>query len=84
MYFISNTAGCQERLREELLEKAKAKESGGLEGLLTYDELLQLPYLTACINEGFRVYPMIGISLSRKVPNGGVKISGFDLPAGVS
>ena len=77
---IATTPGCQEKLQAEL--KA-AKPGGKLNGLLTYDELSQLPYLAACISEGLRMDPITGISLSRKVPAGGVEMGGHHLPGGV-
>jgi cytochrome P450 len=81
LYHISTTPGCQDRLRREL---ATVKRPSGLDGLATYDELAQLPYLNACIHESYRINPITGLSLSRKVPEGGVTMNGFDIPAGVS
>lgn len=81
MHYIASTPGCQNRLRKEL---EAAKQPSGLDGLSTYDDLLQIPYLAACIHEGFRIDPITGISLSRKVPADGVSLNGFNLPGGVS
>ncbi|KPI39914.1 Pisatin demethylase [Cyphellophora attinorum] len=80
LYHISTTPGCQDRLRSEL---AAVKRPSGLDGLATYDELTQLPYLNACIHESYRINPITGLSLSRKVPEGGVTMNGFDIPAGI-
>jgi len=47
-----------------------------------YSEAAKLPYLQACIKESIRLFPAIANSMSRVVPAGGVKLSGFYLPAG--
>ena len=51
---------------------------------MSYDQLKELPYLSACISEGFRMDPVTGLILSREVPTGGVEMSGYYIPAGVS
>lgn len=82
IYYIATTSGCQERLQQELSQIERA--SSEPDGLLTYDELQQLPYLSACIKETFRINPITGIALSRRVPKGGHKMNGYYLPEGVS
>ncbi|KAL9112102.1 MAG: hypothetical protein Q9227_003479 [Pyrenula ochraceoflavens] len=76
---IVGKEGCQARLQNEL---DAAKQQGRLPGLLNYDDLRQLPYLSACISEGFRMDPVTGLILSRQVPAGGVQLNGHHIPAG--
>ncbi|KAJ9612035.1 hypothetical protein H2200_003630 [Cladophialophora chaetospira] len=76
---IATTRDFQKRLQTELDTLSKTDT---LKGLLTYDQLLELPYLSACISEGMRMDPITGIALSRRVPPEGVRMNGYDLPGG--
>ena len=49
---------------------------------VAYAEAIRLPYLKACINEGMRLHPSVGLTMPRLVPAGGATISGFHFPAG--
>lgn len=51
---------------------------------MTMTKLSQLSYLQACIEEGLRLYPPLGTSIPRIVPEGGASVCGRWLPAGVS
>ena len=58
------------------------------EGRLGYPPRLgemqrELPYLTACLEESMRLHGVIGTPLPRVVPDGGVSIDGYYIPAGV-
>jgi len=69
----------QARIHAELDAATKA---GKLSDPPMYDQLVHLPYLTACISEGLRMFPVTGTGLPRTVPEGGVVIKGHFLPAG--
>ena len=47
-----------------------------------YAGAIKLPYLRACINEGMRLHPSVGLVMPRLVPVGGATISGFCFPEG--
>lgn len=59
-----------------------AVNQGRLSLPIAYAEAAKLPYLKACINEGMRLHPSIGLTLPREVPVDGATISKFEFPAG--
>ncbi|KAJ9142437.1 Cytochrome P450 [Pleurostoma richardsiae] len=44
----------------------------------------RLPYMYACVREAQRLYPVIGMSLPRRVPGGGMRVHGHFLPEGTT
>lgn len=50
---------------------------------IRYAEAIKLPYFCACVKEGMRVHPSVGLSLPRHVPAGGYEIAGRYFPQGV-
>lgn len=50
---------------------------------INYEALNKLPYLTAVIEEGLRIFPSAPIGFVRTVPAGGDTISGHFVPGGV-
>lgn len=50
---------------------------------LTYEDLVKLPYLSAVIDEGLRIFPSAPIGFVRTVPAGGDTVDGEFLPGGV-
>ncbi|KAL9073674.1 MAG: hypothetical protein Q9157_004648 [Trypethelium eluteriae] len=59
-----------------------AISDGTLSMPITYREAVKLSYLNACVNEGMRLHPSVGLHMPRIVPPGGATISGFHFPAG--
>jgi cytochrome P450 len=51
---------------------------------LNFEALVKLPYLTAVIEEGLRIFPSAPIGFVRKVPQGGDTVDGEFIPEGVS
>ncbi|KAI1159581.1 putative benzoate 4-monooxygenase cytochrome P450 [Nemania serpens] len=47
-----------------------------------YSMLRDLPYLDACVQEGFRMHPPFPLPFERVVPEGGVNVLGTYLPEG--
>jgi cytochrome P450 len=58
------------------------RRRGALSLPATYDEAMKLPYLQACMYEGIRVCPSVGINLPRVVPAGGAELGGYYVPEG--
>lgn len=68
---------------EELDEKARAGHfKDNRNGLVTWTESQDLPYLDACINEAFRIHPAPGLPFERVVPPEGIEISGNFIKGG--
>ncbi|KAL8955546.1 MAG: hypothetical protein Q9193_006648, partial [Seirophora villosa] len=59
-----------------------AVQNGTLSLPVTYANAIKLPYLRACINEGMRLHPSVGLTMPRTVPPGGATISGYRFAAG--
>ena len=54
------------------------------DGLFTWSDVKDLPYLGAVIKEALRVHPAVGLPLERIVPQGGVELCGHFLPSGTT
>lgn len=57
-------------------------EQAGHAGLVKWNEVRELPYLSAVINEALRCHPAAGLPLERVVPKKGLRIDGHYLPPG--
>lgn len=66
------------RLREEL------DAATGTAEVPTYEQVANLPYLRACIEESLRVRPASSFGLPREVPKGGRVIAGEFIPEGTT
>ncbi|KAJ9662748.1 hypothetical protein H2198_001197 [Neophaeococcomyces mojaviensis] len=80
LYHLIRTPSAMQKLREEI---RKRTDEGACEAhRVSFKDSQNMPYLQACIKEGLRVHPAVGLPLWRTVNNGGVEISGEYLPAG--
>lgn len=68
------------RLYDELIEVEK--NQGLSRPFPAWNEVRDLPYLDACVNEAVRLHPPFCLPFERVVPQGGVTICGRYLPAG--
>jgi cytochrome P450 len=76
-YYLLRTPAALSRLRDELDDAGRKGHFGDItSGLVTWTEAQGLPYLDACIKEGFRMYPAAGLPLERIVPKEGAEIDG--------
>ncbi|GME59326.1 Cytochrome P450 [Neofusicoccum parvum] len=73
-YYLLQNPDKMERLLKEIRALSESE--------LSLDTLPRLPYLTACFEEGLRMYPPIPSTLFREVPEGGNIICGQWVPAG--
>lgn len=83
-YYLIKDRRCLEKLLDEL---RTAVDNGVIEnrptGLVSWAEAQKLPYLDACIKEGFRMHPAAGLPLERVVPPQGATICGEAIAGGV-
>lgn len=61
-----------------------ANEAGQSSGPLSYEDASQLHFTQASIKEAQRLHPVIGMSLPRKVPEGGMQVHGFHIASGTT
>ncbi|KAK4496521.1 hypothetical protein PRZ48_012501 [Zasmidium cellare] len=47
---------------------------------IRYSDSIKLPYMSACIKEGFRIHTSTGVNMARIVPLGGAEIAGHWFP----
>ena len=66
------------KLTEEIRTSFKSEAD------LRFEELVKLPYLTAVIEEGLRIFPSAPIGFVRTVPKGGDTVCDHMIPEGVS
>jgi cytochrome P450 len=82
LYHILHNPEVHKKVVDEALQELPYKAAGSYDytGLES-----RLPYLTACIREGFRMSPVFTMLLPRVVvPEDGIEIDGHLLPRGVS
>ncbi|KAL8703542.1 MAG: hypothetical protein Q9201_003272 [Fulgogasparrea decipioides] len=79
LYHLIRNPAAYEKLTAEI---DAAVANGTLSIPVAYTEAVRLPYLKACINEGMRLHPSVGLTMPRLVPAGGATISGFHFPEG--
>jgi cytochrome P450 len=77
-YWLLNTPHAYEKLKAEVRGRYKSVDE------IDARTATSLPYLTACIDETFRIYPPIPIAMPRVTPTGGCVIAGSHVPGGVS
>lgn len=67
-----------QRLKSEIdAARAAAGIAGDAEKKLSYHDIKDLPFLSACIKEGSRMHPSIIWQLPRKAPSEGINIEGY-------
>jgi cytochrome P450 len=69
------------KLHGELEEVVKRRDLKRSDTLFTWDEVRELPYLSAVINESLRAHPAVGLALERIVPTGGLQHDDMVIPA---
>ncbi|GFN18676.1 cytochrome P450 [Aspergillus tubingensis] len=81
IYHLLRTPACLRKLRDEIEDR---KRQGRFSDPVTLDQANDMPYLQACMWEGLRLHPAVGMTLPRVVPKGGIVIDGCFLPEGTT
>ncbi|CAH0025357.1 unnamed protein product [Clonostachys rhizophaga] len=81
-YFLLKNPSTMDSLLAEISEKSKAGGFSREDGLPQWEEVRDMPYLGAVINESLRCHPAVGLTMERMVPANGVKLAGYFLPGG--
>jgi cytochrome P450 len=78
-YYLLQNPRCMRLLMKEL----DGIELAGREDVLpSWNEVKELPYLTAVVKEALRCHPAAGLTLERVTPPAGISVSGYFLPGG--
>ena len=80
IYYLLKNPVCKKKLMEELDAQYR---HGKLTEPITLEQTKHLPYLQACLYEGLRCHPAVGMSLPRVTPPGGFEVAGRYIPEGV-
>ncbi|KAJ7258960.1 cytochrome P450 [Mycena rebaudengoi] len=78
IYLLAANPAVQARLQKELDEHLCIDD----DPVATHEQVKNLSYLDACINEGLRILSTSGLGLPRVVPQGGLAVCGRFFPAG--
>lgn len=78
IYHLARNRHVQEKLHKELDETLGTED----ETVATGQQVKNLPFLDACINEGLRIHSTSAIGLPRVVPEGGLTVLGQFFPEG--
>ena len=81
VYHLCKNPQYKQKLVEEIDSQQKA---GNLSISVKLEESENMPYLQACMYEGLRCHPAVGMSLPRVTPVGGIVVDGRYIPEGVS
>lgn len=79
MYNLLRNQGALECLRKELAECLH-----GGDPVASYDQVKNLPYLRACLDESLRLLPPVSFGLNRKTGPAGIIIDGQWIPEGTT
>jgi cytochrome P450 len=79
VYYLLKNPECKKKFIAEIDER---KRQGRLSDPVKLEEANEMPYLQACMYEGLRLHPAVGMSLPRVAPADGIEIDGKFLPTG--
>jgi cytochrome P450 len=82
LYYLLRDQSKMKKLCDELDRESRAGHFSRDDSLVLWEEVRNLPYLGAVINEALRCHPAAGLPLERVVPAQGVSIAGHKLPPG--
>ncbi|KAL6252615.1 hypothetical protein RBB50_000334 [Rhinocladiella similis] len=80
-YYLLKNPRCYTKLVAEIDE---ADASGRLSRFVSHDESLRLRYFQAALKEVMRLHPGVALILERIVPEGGMSVNNYYIPAGTN
>lgn len=81
-YYLLKNPSAMETLLAELSQQHRDGRFSRDDALVQWEEVRELPYLGAVINEALRCHPAVGITLERTVPPHGITVAGNFLQGG--
>ncbi|KAH7012964.1 pisatin demethylase [Ilyonectria destructans] len=82
-YYLLKTPGCYKNLMAELeAAEARGHFADTETCLVSWTEAQKLPYLDGVVKESLRIFPAVGLSMERMVPDEGLIIAGNFIPGG--
>lgn len=79
LYYLLKNPSTLSTIRNEIDTAAR---EGRISRFVTWQESQTLVYLDACVKEASRLHPPIGFPMERIVPNSGLEVDGYSIPAG--
>lgn len=79
MHYLLKNPLAKQRLLDEIND---TRSRGKLSDPVLLSEANEMPYLQACLYEGLRLHPAVGLTLPRVVPEGGITVNEVYIPAG--
>jgi cytochrome P450 len=79
IYYLLKNPECKKKFVAEIDER---KRQGRLSDPVKLEEANDMLYLQACMYEGLRLHPAVGMNLPRVTPAEGIEVDGKFLPAG--
>ncbi|KAF5986189.1 pisatin demethylase cytochrome P450 [Fusarium coicis] len=81
-YYLMKNPDDMKTLMSELAEEEKADRFTREDGLVSWNEVRDLPFLNAVVKEALRCHPAAGLILERIVPARGLEVDGHHIPGG--
>ncbi|KAH7195432.1 cytochrome P450 [Fusarium oxysporum] len=81
-YYLMKNPADMKTLMAELAEEEKAGRFAREDGLVSWNEVRDLPFLNAVVKEALRCHPAAGLMLERIVPARGLEVNGHHIPGG--
>ncbi|KAK5046280.1 hypothetical protein LTR84_008423 [Exophiala bonariae] len=81
-YFLLKNPITMQKLLDELFEQRRTGNFKRSDGLVDWNEVRELPYLSAVIQEALRRHPAVGLTLERVTPPQGSTVCEQFIPSG--
>lgn len=84
MFHIARNPDVKHRLQNELDHAEQTGKIPPRTAMISYDQALELPFLTACIRESLRYTPSVAQIPRKAPPDTGLNLHGRHIPPGTS